>query len=192
MQQNIINTQDLEFQLFELHQVEDFLQFDRYSDHSRETLQAALDLALKVAAEEFAPHARAVDEEEPTFENGQVVMRPEVKKALDVLKETGLLAATQDFERGGMQLPSAVGQMCVGLLKGANVGTQAYAGLTIAAANLILTQGSDEQRPLLRHHVPDRAPFGFFPGGSAHPGGASRRWQLPPQGQQDFHFRRRP
>ncbi|MFC4260814.1 acyl-CoA dehydrogenase [Marinobacter lacisalsi] len=146
MQQNIINTRDLEFQLFELHQVEDFLQYDRYSDHSRETLQAALDLALKVAAEEFAPHARAVDEEEPTFENGRVVMRPEVKKALDVLKETGLLAASQDFERGGMQLPSAVGQMCVGLLKGANVGTQAYAGLTIAAANLILTQGSDEQK----------------------------------------------
>ena len=146
MQQNIINTQDLEFQLFELHQVEDFLQYDRYSEHSRETLQAALDLALKVAAEEFAPHARAVDEEEPTFEDGRVVMRPEVKKALDVLRETGLLAASQDFERGGMQLPSAVGQMCVGLLKGANVGTQAYAGLTIAAANLILAQGNEEQK----------------------------------------------
>lgn len=146
MQQNIINTCDLEFQLFELHQVEDFLKYDRYSEHSRETLQAALDLALKVAAEEFAPHTRLVDEEEPTFEDGRVVMRPEVKKALDVLRETGLLAATQDFERGGMQLPSAVGQMCVGLLKGANVGTQAYAGLTIAAANLILSQGSTDQK----------------------------------------------
>jgi len=146
VQQNIINTRDLEFQLFEIHQIEDFLHYDRYADHNRETLQAALDLALKVAAEEFAPHARLVDEEEPIFENGRVVMRPEVKKALDVLRETGLLAASQDYERGGMQLPSAVGQMCVGLLKGANVGTQAYAGLTIAAANLILTQGSEEQK----------------------------------------------
>ncbi len=146
MQQNIINIRDLEFQLFELHRVDDFLKYDRYADHNRETLQAALDLALKVAAEEFAPHARLVDEQEPTFENGRVVMRPEVKKALDVLRETGLLAASQDYERGGMQLPSAVGQMCVGLLKGANVGTQAYAGLTIAAANLILAQGSEEQK----------------------------------------------
>ncbi|MDK9558580.1 acyl-CoA dehydrogenase [Marinobacter sp. M216] len=146
MQQKIINPQDLAFQLFELHDVERVLGFDRYADHSRETLQAALDLALKVAAEEFAPHARLVDEEEPRFEQGRVVMRPEVKRALDVLRDTGLMAASQDYERGGMQLPAAVAQMCVGLLKGANVGTQGYAGLTIAAANLIMVQGSEAQQ----------------------------------------------
>ncbi|WP_372986660.1 acyl-CoA dehydrogenase [Marinobacter sp.] len=146
MQQKIINTRDLAFQLYELHDVEQVLRFERYSEHNRETLQAALDLALKVAAEEFAPHARLVDEEEPTFENGRVEMRPEVRKALDVLKGTGLMAASQDYERGGMQLPAAVAQMCVGLLKGANVGTQGYAGLTIAAANLILAHGSEEQK----------------------------------------------
>lgn len=146
MLQKIINPQDLAFQLYELHNVEQVLNFDRYSDHSRETFQAALDLALKVAAEEFAPHARLVDEEEPRFENGRVEMRPEVKKALGVLRATGLMAAGQDYERGGMQLPAAVTQMCVGMLKGANVGTQGYAGLTIAAANLIMVQGSLEQQ----------------------------------------------
>ncbi|MFO8142218.1 MAG: acyl-CoA dehydrogenase family protein, partial [Marinobacter sp.] len=146
MQQKIINTQDLAFQLFELHDVEQTLGYERYAEHNRETLQAALDLSLKVAAEEFAPHARLVDEEEPRFENGRVEMRPEVKKALDVLRDTGLMAAGQDFERGGMQLPAAVAQMCVGMLKGANVGTQGYAGLTIAAANLIMAQGSEYQQ----------------------------------------------
>jgi len=146
VQQKIINPQDLAFQLYELHNVEQSLGYDRYSDHSRETFQAALDLALKVAAEEFAPHARLVDEEEPRFENGRVEMRPEVKKALGVLRDTGLMAAGQDYERGGMQLPAAVAQMCVGMLKGANVGTQGYAGLTIAAANLIMVQGSQEQQ----------------------------------------------
>lgn len=146
MQQKIINPQDLAFQLYELHNVEKFLSFDRYCDHSRETLQSALDLALKVAAEEFAPHARLVDEDEPRFENGRVTMRPEVRKALAVLRDTGLMAAGQDYELGGMQLPAAVAQMCVGMLKGANVGTQGYAGLTIAAANLIMVQGSQEQK----------------------------------------------
>ena len=146
MQQKIINPQDLAFQLYELHEVEKTLRFERYADHSRDTLQAALDLALRVATEEFAPHARQVDEEEPRFENGRVTMRPEVKKALDVLRDTGLMAASQDYARGGMQLPAAVAQMCVGLLKGANVGTQGYAGLTIAAANLIVAQGSEHQQ----------------------------------------------
>lgn len=153
MQQKIINTRDLAFQLYELHDVEQVLRFERYSEHNRETLQAALDLALKVAAEEFAPHARLVDEEEPTFENGRVEMRPEVRNALDVLKGTGLMAASQDYERGGMQLPAAVAQMCVGLLKGANVGTQGYAGLTIAAANLILAHGSEEQKARYADHM---------------------------------------
>ena len=146
MQQKIINTQDLAFQLFELHGVEQTLGYERYAEHNRETLQAALDLSLKVAAEEFAPHARLVDEEEPRFENGRVVMRPEVKKALDVLRDTGLMAAGQDFERGGMQLPAAVALMCGGMLKGANVGTQGYAGLTVAAANLIVAQGNEHQQ----------------------------------------------
>ncbi|RBW51819.1 acyl-CoA dehydrogenase [Marinobacter sp. F3R11] len=146
MQQKIINPQDLAFQLFEFCDVEQCLGFERYADHSRETLQAALDLALKVAAEEFAPHARLVDEEEPRFENGRVEMRPEVKEALDVLKDTGLMAAGQDYLRGGMQLPAAVTQMCVAVLRGANVSTYAYAGLTIAAANLIMVQGSQEQQ----------------------------------------------
>ena len=99
MQQKIISTRDLAFQLYELHEVEKVLRFERYQDHSRETLQAAL------------------DEEEPAFENGRVHMRPEVRKALDILKGTGLMAASQDYERGGMQLPSAVAQMCVGMLK---------------------------------------------------------------------------
>lgn len=146
MDQKIINTQDLEFQLYEVHRIERLLRFPRYADHNRETLDAALDLALKVANDAFAPHNHLADEEEPRVEDGRVVMHPEVGPALRLLADTGLMAAGQDYERGGMQLPTAVALMCVGLLKGANVGTQAYAGLTIAAANLILAHGSETQK----------------------------------------------
>src|SRR5690554_2235230 len=80
-------------------------------------------------------------------------MRPEVGQALKVLADTGLFAASQDYDRGGMQLPVSIGQMCVGLLKGANVGNQAYAGLTIAAANLILAHGTEEQKERFANHM---------------------------------------
>src|SRR5690554_2049155 len=73
-------------------------------------------------------------------------MRPEVSEALAVLRDTGLMAAAQDYERGGMQLPSVIAQTCIGLIKGANVSTQAYAGLTIAACNLIMAHGSEEYK----------------------------------------------
>ena len=146
MSQKIINTDDLAFLLYELLDIERFSQFPRYEDHSRDTFDAAIELALKVASETFAPHNHACDEDEPRFENGKVVMRPEVAEALKVLRETGLMAASQDYERGGMQLPAVVAQTCIGLIKGANVSTQAYAGLTIAASNLIMAHGTDEQK----------------------------------------------
>ena len=144
--QKIINTNDLAFLLYELLDVERFTRYSRYADHSRDTFDAAIELALKVGAETFAPHNHLCDGDEPRFENGKVVMRPEVSEALAVLRDTGLMAAAQDYERGGMQLPSVIAQTCIGLIKGANVSTQAYAGLTIAACNLIMAHGSEEYK----------------------------------------------
>lgn len=146
MSQKIVSTDDLAFLLYELLDVERFVQFPRYADHSRDTFDAAIELALKVGAETFAPHNALCDANEPTFENGKVVIRPEVSAALDVLRDTGLMAASQDYERGGMQLPSVIAQTCIGIIKGANVSTQAYAGLTIAASNLIMAHGSEEYK----------------------------------------------
>ena len=108
MSQKIINTDDLAFLLYEMLDIERFTQFPRYEDHSRDTFDAAIELALKVASETFAPHNRLCDEDEPRFENGKVVIRPEVSEALAVLRDTGLMAASQDYERGGMQLPAAL------------------------------------------------------------------------------------
>ena len=146
MSQKIISTDDLAFQLYEVLDIERFTEYPRYADHSRDTFDAAIELALKVGAETFAPHNALCDANEPTFENGKVVIRPEVRAALDVLRDTGLMAASQDYERGGMQLPSVVAQTCIGIIKGANVSTHAYAGLTIAACNLIMAHGSEEYK----------------------------------------------
>src|SRR5690554_4092063 len=126
MTQKIINTGDLSFLLYELLDVERFTAFSRYSDHSRDTFYAAIELALKDGAETFAHHNRLCDDDEPRFENGKLVIRPEVSEALAVLRDTGLMAAAQDYERGGMQLPSVIAQTCIGLIKGDNVSTQAY------------------------------------------------------------------
>ena len=48
--QKIINTNDLAFLLYELLDVERFTRYSRYADHSRDTFDAAIELALKVGA----------------------------------------------------------------------------------------------------------------------------------------------
>ena len=105
MSQKIINTNDLAFLLYELLDVERLTEFSRYADHNRDTFDAAIELALKVGAETFAPHNHLCDGDEPRFENGKVIIRPEVSEALAVLRDTGLMAAAQDTSAAAGSCP---------------------------------------------------------------------------------------
>src|SRR5688572_1817316 len=109
----LLNPRDVSFVLYELLDTQALTARARYSDHTRETFDAALATAARIAEEKFAPHNRKADLNEPRFENGRVHIIPEVGEALSALKSAGFLAATQDFEAGGMQLPVAVAQACM-------------------------------------------------------------------------------
>ncbi|MFM0039520.1 acyl-CoA dehydrogenase [Paraburkholderia strydomiana] len=142
----IINTRDLDFQLFEVLEAETLTRRARHADHSRETFRAALDTAHAVAVEKFAPHNRLLDEHEPQFDGQRVTLPVEVKDALDALRATGFLAAGKDYEWGGMQLPSLIAFACLSLFKSANIATSSYAMLTTANANVIERFGSEAQK----------------------------------------------
>jgi alkylation response protein AidB-like acyl-CoA dehydrogenase len=122
----------------------DFLLYDwldagsRHPEHSRETFDAVLDLAAEVAAEHFAPHNKRADAAEPTFDGERVHMIPEVRKALDVLAQTGLVESS-------VELPHVVSTAAFAWFQAANPGTWAYPFLTIAAANLLRAHGTPEQ-----------------------------------------------
>ncbi len=70
---------------------------------------------------------------------------PEVKAALDAFSAAGLMAAGQDYEMGGMQLPSMVEKAASCYFTGANVGTSSYPFLTMGNANTLLKCGTPEQ-----------------------------------------------
>jgi butyryl-CoA dehydrogenase len=142
---NLLSPGDVSFLLYDWLHSEDLCRHDRYDEHSRETFDAALDLAATIAREHFAPHNRLADAHEPTFDGRQVRMIPEPRAALDVLARSGLLAASMDHAVGGAQLPHVVATACSAWLQAANVATWAYAGLTIANANLIQRFGAAEQ-----------------------------------------------
>ena len=146
MQSKLLNRRDLDFILYELLDVESLTKRPRFAEHSRETFDAALDTAAKIAEEKFAPHNRKADLNEPRFENGRVKMIPEVAEALLAFREAGFMAASQDFELGGMQLPWTVAQACFAWFSAANISTAGYPFLTVANANLIRTFGSPAQK----------------------------------------------
>ncbi len=146
MTPRLVNLRDLQFVLYELLEVEALTSRARYADHSRETFDAAIDTALKIATEQFARHNREADEHEPQFDGRSVRMIPEVKTAVDAFRRAGFMAAAKDYASGGMQLPVTVAQACLALFNAANVSTAAYPFLTIANANLIEAFGSENQK----------------------------------------------
>ncbi len=145
MRSTLLSRRDLDFLLYDWLDVEQLVKRPRHADHSRDTFDAALDLAERVATEQFAPHNRKADENEPVLDGGRVTLIPEVAQALHVFAETGLLGSAMDYEVGGMQLPSVVAQACFAWFQAANVGTSSYPFLTIGNANLLLAHGTADQ-----------------------------------------------
>ena len=150
----LLSRRDLDFLLYEWLDVEQLVQRERFTEHSRETFDGALDLSATVAAKHFAPHNKRNDAEEPTFDGETVHLNPEVAAALKVFHETGLMAAGMPASVGGMQLPATVTTACFAWFQAANIGTAGYPFLTIGNANLLLAHATPEQvdtyvRPML-------------------------------------------
>ncbi|MBM5460777.1 acyl-CoA dehydrogenase [Pseudomonas sp. P66] len=160
MSETLLCARNLAFELYEVLDAEALTQHPRFAEHNRETFDAALNTARTIAEKYFAPHNRKGDEHEPRFENGEAVLIPEVKPAVDAFLEAGFLNASRDFDAGGMQLPTLLSQACFAHFQAANAGTTAYPFLTMGAANLIESFGSDEQKRLFLQPMIEGRYFG--------------------------------
>jgi len=136
---------DLIFQLFDVAQLETLLA-DGEFDLDRTGVEAILDTAAQIAVDHFVEGGRILDEHEPEYVGGKVVMHDIVKRAVDAHKEAGFIAAGFDEEHGGMGLPKTVHQAASFIFSTANVSFGGYAMLTIGAGRLIANFGSDDQK----------------------------------------------
>ncbi len=142
----LLDRRDLEFMLYEVFDVESSLTRERYSDHNRETIDAALDVAETIAEKYFLPFRQKIDTNQPTFDGEKVQMIPEIKQALDAVIEAGLASPGADYEMGGMQLPPLATSAVYAYLNAAGSTTMGYIGLTSANANLIEAHGTQAQK----------------------------------------------
>ena len=85
----LLSRRDLEFMLYEVFNVESQLTRERYSDHNRETIDAAIDVAQAIAEKYFLPIRQKVDTHQPEFDGEKVQMIPEIKEALDAVVAAG-------------------------------------------------------------------------------------------------------
>ncbi|CAI8887646.1 Acyl-CoA dehydrogenase family protein [Pseudomonas brassicacearum] len=160
MSETLLSSRNLAFELYEVLDAEGLTQRERFAEHNRETFDAAIGTARSIAEKFFAPHNRKNDENEPRYENGEAILIPEVKPAVDAFLEAGFFNAARSFEAGGMQLPTLLSQACFAHFQSANAASTSYPFLTMGAANLIESFGSEEQKQRFLQPMIDGRFFG--------------------------------
>jgi alkylation response protein AidB-like acyl-CoA dehydrogenase len=154
----------LDFLLDDWLDVSALLQRERFAEHARDTFAAVLDTCERVAREKFAPFNRLADTEEPRFvddEQGPRVLLPQAThEAARAYAATGMLAASQAFEHGGMQLPCVIEMAANAFFSKASVALSGYGMLTSGNASLLMAHGTPRQREVFAAREFDGRWFG--------------------------------
>ncbi len=117
----------------------------RFAEHSAETFAQVLDICERIAREKYAPFNRLVDIEEPRFDGERVILPQATHDAWAAYAESGMLAAAQDYELGGMQLPYAVEAAADAFFAKASVSIGGGL-LTRGNAGLLMAHGTPAQK----------------------------------------------
>jgi alkylation response protein AidB-like acyl-CoA dehydrogenase len=140
-----IDPRDIAFWLYDWLGADALTGHPAYADHSRETFDAVLELAERLATDRFATHYKKSDRVEPSLENGVVRVIPEIKQALKDYAEAGLFAASFAPEHGGLGLPHVVDAAAMAHFMAANISTAAFPMLTAANARVLVKFGTPAQ-----------------------------------------------
>lgn len=139
-----LNSENLNWQLFDVFDLESLTKLSRYSDHDVVTFKQIIESVKKFSENELYPVLREMDAEPARFEDGSVVVHPTVGKAMKTFGEMGLIGAPLNFEEGGMQIPMALFQVLNFIMDSANNHVSGYTGLTTGSAELIAEFGSEK------------------------------------------------
>jgi alkylation response protein AidB-like acyl-CoA dehydrogenase len=136
----------VDFLLYDWLNAESLSSRARFAEHSRETFTSVLDTCERIARDKFAPFNRLVDTDEPRIDGqGRVVLPQATHDAWHAYAGSGMLAAAQGEEWGGMNLPYVVEAAANAFFARASVSISA-ALLTVGNANLLLAHGTQKQK----------------------------------------------
>jgi len=141
----------VDFLLNDWLKVASLAQRERFADHSTETFAQVLDTCERIAREKYAPFNRLVDTQEPHFDGEKVILPQATHDAWAAYAGSGMLAAAQDYEIGGMQLPYSVEAAANAFFAKASASIGAGM-LTSGNANLLMAHGTTAQQQVFAHH----------------------------------------
>lgn len=142
---SVIDRCMLDFLLHEWLNLDDLLEREAYSDHSRASVRAMLDTAEKLSANHFLPFYKKADQHEPWQDEDGAHVIPEVRSAIAAYADAGFSAAPFPQELGGLGVPFLVHNAAMAYFSAANISLAAYALLSVGNAGIIGAYGTLKQ-----------------------------------------------
>jgi butyryl-CoA dehydrogenase len=145
----LIPDRDVEFLLWEVHDLPGVLELGVFAEYGREEIDLYLAAVTRFARERLYPLYRTMDEEPPRFDGERVKVHPSLRELWNEAVRLGLLSAERPESVGGAGLPQTVATMAQMMAMAGNAAAIGYVFLTTGAAHLIESFGTDEQRATL-------------------------------------------
>ena len=144
MADKYVDMDTLKYLLYDVHQLEELLERERFQDHDKESVEMFMESTKRFADQELFPYIKEVDEKPAYHKDGTVYVHEQVKTMMYKGGELGFISAPFSYEDGGMQIPLLAQTASNYILDAANNHLPGYAGLTQGAAELIIHFASQE------------------------------------------------
>ena len=143
MTKQYISMENLRFLLYEVHHIQDLLQYERF-EHigSVEEIDQLISSAKTIADKEMYPFFKAMDENPVVYKDGKIHSHPQLKNIFKAVADAGWFSSLSALEHGGMQLPFTLYSAAHLIFEAANSSAQGYIGVSTGALELIETFGS--------------------------------------------------
>ncbi len=137
---------DTRFVLFEHQRVGRLFELSRFDGFEVQDIEMMLTEARRFATQVLAPANRPGDDVGCHWEEGRVTVPEVFREPYREMYRAGWMAMATEQEFGGQGLPLSVGAAIGESFAGANCSLTMLAGLTRAAASLLIEHGSDEMK----------------------------------------------
>ena len=127
-----------------MHNLQEVLDQTRFKDYDLESVELFINATKDFSDKELYPYFQEMDTHAAYFEDGEIIVHPQVREYMKKGGEMGLIAALFDYEVGGLQMPSMVVTAATYLQETANNHLPGYIGLTLGAAELIVHFGNED------------------------------------------------
>jgi alkylation response protein AidB-like acyl-CoA dehydrogenase len=145
MTKQYISMENLRFLLYEVHTIQDLLNYERYEHIGGiEEINGLINSAKAIADKEMFPFFKEMDENPVEYKEGKIHSHPQLKNLFKAVADAGWYSSISELEHGGMQLPFMLYSAAHLIFEAANSSAQGYIGLSTGALELIETFGNKE------------------------------------------------